>query len=113
MTQWRKCNRCGSIAPVYIPCPNCENASYTIGNPYFNTLPADIEKQLDIINGIPLDRLTQMCEAERDNRIVIIPQCTICKYKECLSNLMPCCNCIGINLTSYFEAAEAKGADNG
>jgi hypothetical protein len=70
-----------------------------------------------LVSGIPLDRLREVCAAERDGRCVVLPDCSKCVYQQNGNMSLACSNCIGEqkfdNDLFTREAAEAALAQEG
>ena len=62
------------------------------------------------------DRLREICEAERDDRLIVRPDCAKCAYSKAVKHHEPCFDCIGQDRYGtekgyYFKPrAEAEAA---
>ena len=70
-----------------------------------------IKQIIGIINGIPLDRLAEICDAEREGNLEIVARCKDCRYiGGCISQRIPAAMMKNGYCTAgeRREAAEAK-----
>ena len=73
---------------------------------------ADMELRARITEGISVERLMEMCEGDRDDRLIIRPECEKCQHRDTHKARNPCFDCIGQSRYGtekgyYFDAAEA------
>lgn len=86
--------------------------------------PEEVEQRhmdiIDAVAGIDIARLRELASAEREGRLVVLPDCKKCKnyaardalYPQCIGVVYPCEGCVGlIKIKRYpnnkFEAADA------
>ena len=75
----------------------------------------ELFERLDAVKGISLSRLRELAEAEREGRLVIRPDCAVCKFRIATEG-HPNCGyeqfCSGKKRASFFEplaATDPKG----
>ena len=73
----------------------------------------EIELRAAITTNIPIDRLEAICAAEKDGRLVVLPDCSKCAYQQNGKISLACGNCIGgqgLDNDLFTPRAEAEAA---
>ena len=72
--------------------------------PRVNVRNADEQQSLQQIFGISYSRLRELADAEKEGRVVVLPDCKKCKnyaardalYPQCIGVVYPCEGCVGL-----------------